>query len=154
MTIDFSGCPPVGWLRALFSVLDSSLLSVPRCDGESEWHKVETFHVVQIHSSVLPILYILALEFFLCMLNANPVLHGITLPGLNTPAYTDGVTAFVKSNAEIDEVGKEISRYEEVCGLAVRCVEGSFSSRNIQLDRWASQDTWRLVWPDLQLEKT
>lgn len=50
------------------------------------------------------------------MLKANPFLHGITLPGAITPgsysAFVDDVAAFVKSKAEIDEIGKQISSYE------------------------------------------
>lgn len=80
--------------------------------------------------------YILALEPFLCKLNVNPVLDGITLPGLNIlvrySAYADDIITFVKSNTEIDEVGKKISRSEEVTGVkincAVGCVEGIFAS--------------------------
>lgn len=59
-------------------------------------------------------------SFFLSKLEVNRVLRGITLPGANNPTRystsADDVTAFVKSNAEIDDVGKDNSRYEEVTG--------------------------------------
>lgn len=65
------------------------------------------------------------MEPFILKLNANRVLLGITLPGSNTPAkysaYVGDVTAFMKSNAEIDELSKEISMYEEVTGATINC---------------------------------
>lgn len=48
-----SGCPPIGWLLAGLSILNLSIESVPRCSGEIEWQKFETFHIVHINSSGL-----------------------------------------------------------------------------------------------------
>ena len=50
---------------------------------------------------------------------------------------------------EVDEVSKEIGRYEFVTGVkinrAVGFVEGLCSSRPLHLKRRSVQDTWRLV---------
>ena len=70
-----------------------------------------------------PILYILALEPFLCKLKANPVLRGLTLPGSSKVAryteYADDVSVLVTSSAEVEEVNKEITRYEAVEGAKI-----------------------------------
>lgn len=78
-------------------------------------------------------------------------------------AYAYDVTAFMKSNAEIDEVVKDISRYKEVigvkinrdnfCGLALGCVEGSIFSTPFILTDGPLKilDIW--FGPDYQLDK-
>ena len=57
-----------------------------------------------------PMLYILALEPFLRKLKANPALRGLTLPGSSM---------LVTSSAEVEEVSKEIRRYEVVTGAKI-----------------------------------
>lgn len=108
-----------------------------------------------------PMLYILMLMHFFRKLKANPIQHGITpIPTAITAArycaYTDDVTAFDESNAEIDEVGKEIRRFETVTGVKIIRDESvalrlggcsGVSSRILHLDGKASQDTRYLVWP-------
>ena len=73
--------------------------------------------------SLSPMLYILALEPFLRKLKANPVLRGFTLPCSSEvawyTAYTDDVSVLVTSNAEVEEVSKEIRRYEAVAGAKI-----------------------------------
>lgn len=73
--------------------------------------------IFTVNSSGLPtftMMYILALE----PLKANQGLYEITLPGVKTvarySAYADDVNAYVKCNAEIDEVSKGISKYADV----------------------------------------
>ena len=65
-----------------------------------------------------PMLYILALEPFLRKLKANAALRGLTLPGASEvaryTAYADGVSVLVMSSAGVEEVSKEIGRYEAV----------------------------------------
>lgn len=112
LTIDFSGCSRDSQLWALLSILDLSLVSV-EVNGVRSKPLILSRSICQ-GCPLSPMLYILALE---------PVLHGITLPGSNTlarySAYDDDVNAFIKNNAEIDEIGKEISRYEEVTGTRI-----------------------------------
>ena len=71
-----------------------------------------------------PMLYILALEPFLRRLKANPVLRGLALPGAcqvaRYTAYTDDVSVLVTSSAEVEEVSKEIGRYEAVTGAKIK----------------------------------
>ena len=66
-------------------------------------------------------LYILALDPFLRKLKANPTLRGLTLPGSSEvarhTAYVDDV--LVTSSAEVEEVSKEIGRYEAVTGAKI-----------------------------------
>ena len=63
-----------------------------------------------------PMRYILALEPFLRKLKANLVIRGLTLPGsrevVRYTAYADDVSVLVKSSVEVEEVSKEIGRYE------------------------------------------
>ncbi len=70
-----------------------------------------------------PMLYILALEPFLRRIKANPVLRGLTLPGASEvgryTAYADDVSVLVTSSAEVEEVSKEIGRYEAVTGAKI-----------------------------------
>ena len=70
-----------------------------------------------------PMLYILALEPFLRKLKANPSLRGLTLPGASEAArytaYADDVSALVTSSGEVEEVSKEIGRYEAVTGAKI-----------------------------------
>ena len=72
---------------------------------------------------VLPMLYILALEPFLRKLKANPVLCSLMLPGssevVRYTAYADNVSMLVMSSAEVEEVSKEIGRYEAVAGAKI-----------------------------------
>ena len=69
-----------------------------------------------------PMLYILALEPFLRKLKANPALCSLTLPGSSEEArytaYAD-VSMLVMSSAEVEEVSKEIGRYEAVTGAKI-----------------------------------
>lgn len=97
--------------------------------------------------------------FILRKIKANPILHGVTLSGSNTPArysaYVKDVTTYVKSNAEIDEGSKENRRCEEVTEPKinrkmstdlrgwVRVRESLFPSFN---QRRTSQHTVFLVW--------
>lgn len=53
--------------------------------------------------------YILPLQPFLR--KANPVLHVITTLSARYYVYANVVIAFLKSNAETDDVGMEISTY-------------------------------------------
>ena len=68
-----------------------------------------------------PMLYILALEPFL--LKANSALRCLTLPGSREvaryTAYADDVSVLVMSSAEVEEVSKEIGRYEAVTGAKI-----------------------------------
>ena len=70
-----------------------------------------------------PMLYILALEPFLPKLKANPVLRSLTFPsyltGARYTAYSDDVSVLVTSSAEVEEVSKEIGRYEAVAGAKI-----------------------------------
>ena len=70
-----------------------------------------------------PMLYILALEPFLCKLKANPALGGLMLPGsseiVRYTAYADNVSVLLTSNAKVEEVSKEIGRYEAVTGTKI-----------------------------------
>ena len=70
-----------------------------------------------------PMLYILALEPFLRRIKANPVLRGLTLPGASEvaryTAFADDVSVLVTSSAEVEEVSKEIGRYEAVTGAKI-----------------------------------
>ena len=114
-----------------------------------------------------PMLYVLALEPFLLKLRANPVLRGITLPGASVlaryTAYADDVSLLVTSISEIEEVQKEIGRYEEVTGARINREK----SVGLRLGSWKGSSlpgpfSWTDgpckilgVWfgPDLQLEK-
>ena len=53
----------------------------------------------------------------------NPALCGLTLPGATTTAryssYADDVSVFVISNAQVEEVSKEIGRCEDVTGAKI-----------------------------------
>ena len=70
-----------------------------------------------------PMLYILVLVPFSRKLKANPALRGLTLPGFNEvaryTAYADDVSVLVTSSAEVEEVSKEIGRYEAVSGAKI-----------------------------------
>ena len=72
---------------------------------------------------LLPMLYILALEPFLRKLKANPTLRGLTLPGASEvaryTAYADDVSVLVTNSAKVEEVNKEIGRYEAVTGAKI-----------------------------------
>ena len=112
-------------------------------------------------------LYILALEPFLCKLKVNRVLSGLTLPGASEvaryTAYADDVSVLVTSSAEVEEVSKEIGRYEAVTGAKINREK----SVGLRLGSWKGcalpgPFIWKDgpckilgVWfgPDLQLEK-
>ena len=114
-----------------------------------------------------PMLYILALEPFLRKLKANPVLHSLTLPGSSEvaryTAYADDVSVLVTSSAEVEEVSKEIGRYEAVTGAKINREK----SVGLRLGSWKGCPLpgpfiWRDgackilgIWfgPDLQLKK-
>ena len=114
-----------------------------------------------------PMLYILALELFLHRKKANPVLRGLTLPGTSEvaryTAYADDVSVLVTSSAEVEEVSKEIGRYEAVTGAKINREK----SVGLRLGSWKGcalpgPFIWKDgpckilgVWfgPDLQLEK-
>ena len=114
-----------------------------------------------------PMLNILALEPFLRKLKANPVLRGLTLPGASEvaryTAYADDVSVLVASSAEVEEVSKEIGRYEAVTGAKINREK----SVGLRLGSWKGcalpgPFIWKDgpckilgVWfgPDLQLEK-
>ena len=114
-----------------------------------------------------PMIYILALEPFLRKLKANPVLRGLTLPGASQVAryttYADDVSVLVTSSAEVEEVSKEIGRYEAVTGAKINREK----SVGLRLGSWKGcalpgPFIWKDgpckilgVWfgPDLQLEK-
>ena len=114
-----------------------------------------------------PMLYILALEPFLRRIKANPVLRGLTLPGASEvaryTAYADDVSVLVTSSAEVEEVSKEIGRYEAVTGAKINREK----SVGLRLGSWKGcalpgPFIWKDgpckilgVWfgPDLQLEK-
>ena len=85
---------------------------------------------------LLPLLYILVLEPFLRKLKANPVLRGLTLPGASEvaryTAYADDVSVLVTSSAEVEEVSKEIGRYEAVTGAKINREK----SVSLQLGSW------------------
>ena len=114
-----------------------------------------------------PMLYILALEPFLRKLKANPALRGLRLPGTSEvaryTAYADDVSVLVTSSAEVEEVSKEIGRYEAVTGAKINR-EKSVGLRLGSLKGCALPGPfiWKDgpckilgVWigPDLQLEK-
>ena len=114
-----------------------------------------------------PMLYILALEPFLRRLKANPVLRGLTLPGASEvaryTAYADDVSVLVTSSAEVEEVSKEIGRYEAVTGAKINREK----SVGLRLGSWKGcvlpgPFIWKdgpckilgvCFGPDLQLEK-
>ena len=114
-----------------------------------------------------PMLYILVLEPFLRRIKANPVLRGLTLPGTSEvaryTAYADDVSVLVTSSAEVEEVSKEIGRYEAVTGAKINREK----SVGLRLGSWKGcvlpgPFIWKDgpckilgVWfgPDLQLEK-
>ena len=83
-----------------------------------------------------PMLYILASEPFLCKLRANPALRGLTLPGTSEvaryTAYADDVSVLATSRAEVEEVSKEIGRYEAVTGAKINREK----SVGLQLGSW------------------
>ena len=72
-----------------------------------------------------PMLYILAIEPFLRKLKVNPTLRGLTLRGSSEvaryTAYADDTSMFVTSSAEVEEVSKEIRRYEAMTGANINC---------------------------------
>lgn len=74
-----------------------------------------------IHQShpLLPLLYVLTLELFLCKLRVNLVLGGITLPGAVT--YVNDIFTLVMSIAKIDKVRREIWTYETETGVTINC---------------------------------
>lgn len=86
---------------------------------------VESFPLFPIrHGDPLsPILYVLALEPFFCRIKANPIIRGIILPGATISAkyttYADDVSTLVMSNAQMDQVGRELRRYETVSGAKI-----------------------------------
>ena len=114
-----------------------------------------------------PMLYILALEPFLHKLKANPVLRGFMLPGSSEvaryTAYADDVSVLVTSSAKVEEVSKEIGRYEAVAGAKINHEK----SVGLLLGSWKGCALpglfiWKYglrkmldIWfrPDLQLEK-
>ena len=114
-----------------------------------------------------PMLYILALELFLCKLKANPALHGPTLPGSSEvakfTAYADDVSVLVTNSAEVEEVSKEIERYEAVTGAKINHEKsvglwlGSWKGCTLPGPFIRKDGPCKIlgVWfgPDLQLEK-
>ena len=112
-------------------------------------------------------LYILVLEPFLRKLKANLALRGLILPGTSEvaryTAYADNVSMLVTSSAEVEELSKEIGRYEAVTGAKINRKK----SVGLRLGSWKgcalpSPFIWKdgpckilCVWfrPDLQLEK-
>ena len=114
-----------------------------------------------------PMLYILALEPFLHKLKEYLALHCLTLPGSSEvaryTAYADVVSVLIMSSAEVEEVSKEIGRYEAV----TRAKINREKSIGLRLGSWKvcalpGPFIWRdspckifSVWfgPDLQLEK-
>ena len=109
-----------------------------------------------------PLLYILALQPFLRKLKANPALRGLTLPGASEvaryTAYADVVSVLITSSAEVEEVSKEIGRYEAVTGAKINREK----SVGLRLGSLKGPFIWKDdpckilgVWfgPDLQLEK-
>ena len=108
-------------------------------------------------------LYILALETFLRKRKANPALRGLTLPGSSEvaryTAYTDDVSVLVTSSAEVEEVSKEIGRYETLTGAKINREK----SVGLRLGSWKGSALpgsfiWndglcKILGPDLQLEK-
>lgn len=98
------GLRRVGWVQVVLSILDPSLVSL-EVNGIKSKPLMLSRSICQACVGAL-----------IHKLKANPVLHEITLPGANTPASystcTNDVTAYAKSNAEIDEDGKKISRSE------------------------------------------
>ena len=77
-------------------------------------------HSIRQGCSLSPRLHILMLEPFLRKQKANPALRGLTLPGSSEvsryPAYADDDSVLVTSSAEVEEVSKEIGKYEVVTG--------------------------------------
>ena len=114
-----------------------------------------------------PMLYILVLEPFLRKLKANLALRGLMLLGASEvaryTAYADNVSVLVMSSAEVEEVSKEIGRYEAVTGAKINREK----SVSLRLGSWKGcalpgPFIWKDgpckilgVWfgPDLQLEK-
>ena len=150
------------WIRLLYASLGVMV--------EVNGVRSESFTLTRSIRQSCPLssmLYILALEPFLRKLKANPVLRGLTLPGSSevarNTAYADYVSVLVTSNAEVEEVSKEIGRYEAVTGAKINREK----SVGLQLGSWKGcalpghfiwkDDPCKIlgVWfgPDLQLEK-
>ena len=110
-----------------------------------------------------PMLYIFALEPFLRKRKANPALRGLTLPGSSEvamyTAYTDDVSVLVTSSAEVEEMSKEIGRYEAVTGAKINREK----SVGLRLGSWKGcalpgsfiwkDGSCKILGPDLQFEK-
>ena len=57
---------------------------------------------------------------FLCKFKENPALCGCTLPGSSeVAAYADDVSVLVTSSAEMEELSKEIRKYEAMTGAKI-----------------------------------
>lgn len=58
-----------------------------------------------------------------CKIKANLIVCGIILPGATISAryttYADDVSTLVLSNTQIDQVGRELRRYETVSGTKI-----------------------------------
>ena len=114
-----------------------------------------------------PLSPILALEPFLRKLKANPALLGLTLPAASEvaryTAYADDVSVLVTSSAEVEEVSKEIGRYEDVTGAKINREKsvglrlGSLKGCALPCPFIWKDGPWKIlgVWfgPDIQLEK-
>ena len=117
------------------------LYASPRVMVEVNGVRSEHFTLTRLIRQGCPLstmLYILALEPFLRGLKENPALRGLTLPGSSKvaryTAYADDVIVLVTSSAEVEEVSKEIGRYEAVTGIKINREK----SVGLQLGSWKS----------------
>lgn len=86
-------CLVCGWIQAVLSLMDLSFVYKPQFYSGSEWFKIKVLHLDKnmnrpIHQNcpLSPLLYVLALEPFLCRLRVSQVLGRIRLPDATTPA--------------------------------------------------------------------
>lgn len=104
-----------------------------------------------------PLLYVLALEPFLCWVRGNPVLGAIMLPGANKLAsystYTDSVSMPVMSSAELKEKSECLRWWQRPSHIVVVFMERFTFPGPLHLDKRPCKILYVWFSPNIQLKK-